>query len=198
MDHDNLPYRISPVGADQEARDLIRSELERDETLIWAGRAGRGIRFTSRDAFMIPFSLMWCGFAIFWETTVILVNAPLLFKLWGIPFVVVGLYIVFGRFLVDARRRAKTFYGVSDRRALIVFAGRTRRVTSLQLANQQLQLEQSARGSGSILFGEQSQQRAVGTFFIAQSNASGFRFEAIDDARAVYRQIVEAQNALGR
>lgn len=196
MDRDALPYRTAPLDVDQEARDLIRSELERDENLIWAGRPGRGIRFSSRDVIMIPFSLMWCGFAIFWETTVLVANAPLLFKLWGIPFVVVGLYIVFGRFIVDARRRAKTYYGLSDRRAIVLFAGSTRRVTSVQLASQQLQLEQTSRGTGSISFGTQPPQQAWGTFNLGQSKAGGLRFEAIDDAREVYRLIVEAQNAL--
>jgi len=47
--------------------------------------------------------ILWAGFAIFWERSAIRDGDP--FHLVGVPFVVVGLYIVMGRFLVDAWRR---------------------------------------------------------------------------------------------
>src|SRR5205809_7881260 len=93
----------------------IERELSSGERLLWSGQPRRGFRLRSSDAFVIPFSLLWCGFAIFWETSVITKGAPFLFRLWGIPFVLVGLYIVFGRFIVDARTRERTFYGITSR-----------------------------------------------------------------------------------
>ncbi|WP_433599208.1 hypothetical protein ACQPXH_26610 [Nocardia sp. CA-135953] len=69
---------------------------------------------------IFPFTLVWCGFAVFWEIGAVAAGAPVLFPLWGGMFVMVGLYMVAGRFIVDARRRARTFYGVSNRRIIIV------------------------------------------------------------------------------
>ncbi len=89
------------------------SEIERElslcERLVWTGQPAKGIRLRASDAFMIPFSLLWCGFAIFWETTAINNGAPVFFRLWGMPFILVGLYIVFGRFFADAMARERTF-----------------------------------------------------------------------------------------
>lgn len=69
---------------------------------------------------MIPFGLMWCGFAIFWEYTAVTDRAPLFFILWGVPFVAAGLHFVFGRFFVEARQRESTSYGVTGQRVIIV------------------------------------------------------------------------------
>jgi hypothetical protein len=69
---------------------------------------------------MIPFSMAWGGFALFWEGMVIRDGAPLPFKLWGIPFGLVGLYITIGRCFADARKRAATVYAVTDQRVLII------------------------------------------------------------------------------
>ena len=57
-------------------------------------------------------------------------NAPLIFKLWGIPFLVVGFYISIGRFFLDARARAQRFYGVTNLRIIIIDGISVRRVTS--------------------------------------------------------------------
>ena len=101
---------------------VISAELGPSERIVWSGKPGRGIRLRGADVFAIPFSLMWCGFAVFWETMAVMGRAPLFFALWGIPFVAIGLYIVFGRFFVDAMVRSKTFYGVTSERILIITA----------------------------------------------------------------------------
>lgn len=48
-----------------------------------------------------------------------LMPAPAFFKLWGIPFVCVGLYMVFGRFLMKSYLREKTVYVITNRRVFL-------------------------------------------------------------------------------
>jgi hypothetical protein len=81
---------------DYDTEQIISAELALGENLLWSGRPPDGLRLTGRDLFMIPFSIMWGGFAIAWESLVVLKGAPLLFRLWGIPFVLIGLYIMSG------------------------------------------------------------------------------------------------------
>ena len=71
-----------------DAYQMLRPELDANEQLLWAGMPGQGLRLRAADALMIPFSVMWCGFALFWEFGVVSSGAPLFFRLWGIPFVV--------------------------------------------------------------------------------------------------------------
>ena len=44
--------------------------------LLWVGRPAMGIRFSRSDLLALPFSLMWGGFAIFWETLAFRSGAP--------------------------------------------------------------------------------------------------------------------------
>jgi hypothetical protein len=92
-----------------ELENELMPSLGSDEKLIWTGKPKTGIRLSSSDIFMIPFSLLWGGFAFFWETTVIATGAPFFFILWGIPFVVIGCYMIFGRFFFDAKKEQIQF-----------------------------------------------------------------------------------------
>lgn len=101
----------------------IGERLLPDERLIWWGRPGQGLVLTPRDGILIPFSLFWGGFSIFWEATALQSKAPFPFALFGLPFVAVGLFLIFGRFIVDAWLRGRIIYALSDRRVLIAREG---------------------------------------------------------------------------
>ncbi len=104
--------------------------------------------------YLIPFSLVWGGFAIFWELTAIASGAPIFFVLWGIPFVAIGVYLIAGRVMVARREAAKTTYAITDRRVLIE-TGAFRR-TFMQLDLRDLpasQLEERPDGLGTITLG---------------------------------------------
>jgi hypothetical protein len=70
----------------------LQPYLQPDERLLWAGSPDQGVRLRSRDVFMIPFSLVWCGFAIFWTISATSAGAPFFFTLWGLMFVCFGLF----------------------------------------------------------------------------------------------------------
>ncbi|MBO9714381.1 hypothetical protein [Sphingomonas sp.] len=138
----------------------IVPRLARGERLLWSGRPRQGIVFTPSDVLMIPFSLLWGGFAFFWETMVILSDAPIFFRLWGVPFVLVGSYIIAGRFFHDAWVRAHSWYAVTDRRVLILRTGPLGELTALDIRSlPDLQLRLGWSGRGTILFAEAWQNR---------------------------------------
>lgn len=180
----------------------IRAQLEAGEQLIWSGQPRQGLLLRPSDALLIPFSLLWGGFAIFWEVLVIVSGAPFFFWLFGVPFVLVGLYLIFGRFFTDARARARTFYGVTNDRILITSGKHGKRVQSLSLSTLgDISLDERADGSGTINFGAAN---AFGRWvsFGAWPGAgitSGQRppsFEMIPQAKKVYEMIRGAQRRL--
>ena len=132
----------------------VKPELGAKEHLLWSGRPRSGLVLRAADAFMIPFSLMWGGFAIFWETMVIIDGAPFFFMLWGVPFVLVGLYLIFGRFWVDARQRYKTYYGVTNERVIIISGLFRRSIKSLNIDTiTDVSLTEKSDRSGTITLG---------------------------------------------
>lgn len=145
-------------------QDIVQRELRPDERLIWSGTPGQGLRLRSSDAVVIPFSLLWGGFAIFWEYSAVFgldpsghasrAAAPLFMEIWGIPFVIAGLYFMVGRFIVDAFQRARTIYAVTDQRILILTQLFGKRIRSLTLRTlPDITLTEKSDGSGTITFG---------------------------------------------
>ncbi|MBW4623719.1 MAG: PH domain-containing protein [Cyanosarcina radialis HA8281-LM2] len=148
------------------------------------------------DIFIIPFSLIWCGFVIFWEVTVVVSGAPLFFILWGIPFVLVGLYFVFGRFIVDARTRERTFYGLTNERIIIVDGLFSPRIKSLNLRTlSDISLTERGDGSGTITFGP---THPMSNWVLPGWPGAGLyaspSFDTIDRAKEIYNLIRQAQN----
>ena len=49
--------------------DAFLGLLLKGERMVWWGQPAQGLLFTSKDWFMVPFSLMFLGFSVFWEPT---------------------------------------------------------------------------------------------------------------------------------
>lgn len=129
-----------------------------DESILWWGQPKQGLALGAKDALLIPFSLMWGGFAIFWNAMVWF--GPFdtdsgdatrwFFKLWGLPFLVIGLYLIVGRFVHDARIREKLFYAVTEQRILVL---RGSKFTSLDINRlPRLELSEHRDGTGTLAF----------------------------------------------
>jgi hypothetical protein len=178
-----------------DARHALQRELGPQEKLLWAGQPRQGLLLRSSDALLIPFSLVWAGFAVFWEVSVVRTGAPFFFKLWGVPFVLVGIYIVLGRFFVDARQRRHTVYGVTNQRIVIVAGLFGRSVQSLTLnALPGLSLNERASGQGTISFGAGQGLWLQGAGWpTGRGRYAPPCFDSIADARQVYELIRRAQ-----
>ena len=135
-------------------RSLFQDELSGGERLLWNGQPKQGLMLRVNDLFLIPFSLFWGGFVIVWEFQAINSGAPLFFKLWGIPFLLVGFYITVGRFFGDAYQRAKTYYAVTNERVIIISGLLNRNVRTLTLKTlPEISLNIKGNGRGTITFG---------------------------------------------
>jgi hypothetical protein len=174
----------------------FQSELEAGEHILWCGQPKQGLLLRPSDAFLIPFSLFWAGFAIFWEVMAFTGEAPFFFMLWGIPFVLVGLYFLAGRFFVDARQREKTYYALTNERVIILSGLFGRSVRSLSLKTlSEVNLSAKDNGRGTITFGP---SQPVGGWY-AGAGWPGMgkyappAFEMIEDARQVYTLLRKAQ-----
>jgi hypothetical protein len=180
----------------QTAEVVLSQELTAGERMLWAGQPRQGIVLYPSDALMIPFSLLWGGFAIFWEATVLATGAPWFFKLWGIPFVLVGLYLIFGRFLWDAHRRRRTFYALTNQRAIILISGISLKVTSVNLGTiSDISLTARPDGTGTITFGP---RLPFACWWPGGTGRPGApqappAFEMIPNAQDVYRRARQAQ-----
>ncbi|MFA7248785.1 MAG: hypothetical protein WC273_04065 [Dehalococcoidia bacterium] len=176
---------------------VLREELGPAEKLLWTGQPRQGFHVRIEDAFLIPISIVWFGFALFWESEVLLTGAPFFFKLWGIPFLALGLYMTVGRFLVDAYQRSHTAYGVTSERVLIASDWFGRRVKSLALDTlTDVTLAQAVRGGGTISFGLLSAPTPWNWGWGMWGTRSGSRFELASDARPAYEAIMSARRTL--
>ncbi|HSS99320.1 MAG TPA: hypothetical protein VLK33_19935 [Terriglobales bacterium] len=162
----------------------------------WTGRPNPAIIFHSEDWGFIPFSLLWGGFAIFWLVGAsgigdIWVNKPnqtfeYFGLIWGTPFVLVGQYMIWGRFVYEWWKKKRTYYALTNRRALIVVDGiRSKSSTSayfehLSLVDKQVRSD----GNGRISFGGP----VTGHFQWGKNNPPRpLTFDDVDDADSIFQ-----------
>ena len=172
----------------------LRENLSSGEKLIWAGKPKTGILLRSSDTFLIPFSLLWGGFSVFWETSVITTDATVFFKLWGIPFVLVGIYITIGRFFIDAKKRANTIYGITTDRIIIKSGIFSSEIKSLNIKTlSDITINQKSDNSGTITLGPSGMRYSMMQGVEWQGTKQPPRLEFIEDVKSVYDKIIDLQ-----
>lgn len=113
-----------------------------------------------------------------------------IFKLWGLPFLFVGLYLIVGRFFHDAWLRKTLFYAVTNKRILVL---RSSKITSLDIHRlPRLEFSERKDGTGTLAF------EAINTMAFGGMNgfswwvpslSSSTQFFRIQHARKVYELI---------
>jgi hypothetical protein len=190
----NILDDFSPFS--NPAKQEIQKHINKNERLLWAEPPKQGFIFRSSDGCLIPFSLVWGGFAIFWEIMVLYTDAPFFMALFGIPFVIIGVYLIIGRFFHDIYIRRQMIYGLTDKRIVIKRGDHLRFVELADLTD--IKVTEKKDGTGSILFNSKYDQRnnkknASSTLSFSPTSA-GLGFEAIPRVKSVYNQIEELRN----
>jgi hypothetical protein len=183
----------------------IKSELEPylqdNELLLWTGMPKQGFMLRKGDWIAIPFSLFWGGFAIAWEFSVLQMgdlNFTNIFALFGIPFVLIGIYMLFGRFFFEKFRRKNILYGMTSDRLLIRSGIHSKKFNSIQIkALRGITYSKRLDGSGTIVLGTESYMAGLfrGTGWPSGSPMAPV-FELIPNVEDVYKQIVNLQRSV--
>lgn len=175
---------------------ILRGELDAGEKLLWSGKPKGGLRLKRSDAFLIPFSLVWGGFAFVWEVLA-LATVPedsgltdYAFPLFGVPFVIIGIYLIFGRFIYDAIIRSKTVYALTNKRIIFVVGNASKTVRSFKLSNLgDVSYYEKNDGSGSITFNTRINNYSY-TYKLnnhaRRKSSSSVNFELIEKVKEVY------------
>lgn len=176
--------------------EKIRNELSVKERLVWCGRPKQGIMLRPSDAYLMPRSLISTGLAAFLAATFARELTPSFAWIWALPFLATGLYIVLGRFFVDAVQRGKTYYGVTAERIIIISGLINRRVKSLAIKTLgDISLTEKRNRQGTITSGAAipwyRRPSFVGFPGTPEPTPS---FEEIPNAQEVYDQIRRIQS----
>lgn len=178
-----------------ELDDRVRGELAAGERLLWVGQPNP--RRAARFGWLITLvGIPFASFAVFWITTAATMarafgNAPgpfqllpLIFPLFGVPPLVVGLGLMTAPYWL-ARKARRTCYALTNRRA-VVFDAQWRGGTAIysygpdDLTKQYRR--ENADGSGDLVFEEMTTVHRTNN---GPRSIMKRGFLAIDDVRAV-------------
>lgn len=192
---------MQPPPLPDDAQRALAAELGRWERVRWRGvrlkrvdRAGFGIYL---------FAIPWTAFALFWMALASGLGSgfssgrvvDMLFPLFGVPFVLVGLGMLAKPFL-PLLRRGTTVFAVTDKRILRIDIGSTRRMRDIRPADI-LRVSKTVRrdGSGSIRLRTASllsrRASAAGTFQLGEARD-------IDAAGEAITRLAEAADPSGK
>lgn len=139
----------------REARELLQSVMLRDEKLCWTG-IPRPFFFRKEDVPMFVFGIVWtlliCPLAFSIISNV--QDVPIMVYIFITPFILIGVGLLSVP-LFTYRRAQKTFYALTNKRAIIVtprfFSGHTINCYDLEEGVIKEQIRQ-ADGSGDLIF----------------------------------------------
>ncbi len=187
---------------DPGAAMKVHTEMISGERVYWAGMPNPRVIFHSDDWTAIPFTLVWTGVFVFWEADALGIwgrathpgGANLFMTLWGIPFLIIGNYMVWGRFVVDAWLKRRTYYAVTNRRILVLQEGWSRKTNWIYLeAIPTIEREGTTRGTlwfgkkYPVIAGRGQKTRNMSRFTVADTPV----FADIDDVDGIQRLVQE-------
>lgn len=133
-------------------KNFFESFMGMDEYVLWSGKPSRIHYFSKQDLITIPFSLFWLGFSLFWEWQVIQSRQSLFLVLWGMPFVMIGVYLLLIRPFHQASIIRHSYYVITNKQLMIKQGKKISFYTASQLPPVSLKVHRD--GTASLYFYE--------------------------------------------
>lgn len=172
-------------------------DLAPGERIIWQGQPKQGFRLAPQDAFAVPFAAFWL-FAVLMIFLLTFTGEmkevdPLAYVIMPI-FLIIGLYMLVGRFLVDRAARGRTFYYLTTERAFIA-AGlwRPYRRSVNLAAAPEIRFHGRRSGRGTVQFGSPSMFGMMPPSWPGANQFLPPAFDDIEDAERVYNLALNTQ-----
>lgn len=159
----------------------LEDVLQPGEEVLWKGIPEPGIHLRREDAVLIPFSILWFAFALFMILSM-RENGPL-----GVILILVGLHLLFGRFVLSAQWAAHTVYAVTNQRVMILTRCRQKDIDLERVSR--VRLRRHRNGLGTVFFDQPrvflSANRLGYYMFFGGDNRFAFRnilyWDVVDD-----------------
>jgi hypothetical protein len=133
-----------PAMIEPELDAILRRELMAGERILWSGQPDPRRLYAAFAMWL--FAIPWTAFALFWEAMALFMlwggttKTPaaitwtfgIVFPLFGLPFIVVGFYMLAMPFQAIAKAK-RTVFALTDRRMLRVTADKSREAESVML-----------------------------------------------------------------
>ncbi len=154
-------------------QSLFQPDLLQSETIEWSGQPETSVNFNRTDIFLIPFSLLWGGFALFALVALIFswfagtreaesIIGYLVGIFMIVFFAIIGVYLIVGRFAYKKWQKRRTHYALTNKRALVLSLSFGRKIQGIFL-DRLPTINKSVRhnGIGTIYFGSPSWITAI-------------------------------------
>lgn len=178
------------------------NDLAPDERIIWQGQPTQGFRLAPQDAFAVPFAAFWLFIVsiltLMAFTGEMKVVNPLAYVIMP-AFLLIGLYMLLGRFLVDRAARQRIHYFLTTERAVIeggLFRP-SRRSVSLAAAPE-IRFQGRRSGRGTVQFGSANMFGMMPSSWPGASQFLPPAFDDIEDAERVYNLALTTQRSIQR
>lgn len=171
------------------ASEIFTERLKEGEFIEWAGQPKGGLQIREVDLILIPASIILLGFAAITDLVAFGFDSGMMMKIVGILLSYAGIHMGVIRFIKDARRRAKTFYCLTNKRLLMI-SGSSQKLKTLPLKNvERMELTEEKNNCGHITFGSTNPlwPFLFGHFYLSLENIAGL--ENISEAKKVYALI---------
>ncbi len=133
-----------------EEYDFYKKYLVDGEYVLWEGKPEKGNIFNPAEIPLMIFSVVWLAFSLFWELTVIKSGAPIIFSLWGLPFIAIGVYLLVGRFIQKVLLRNKTYYVITNKNIIVKAGSKIKIYNGSDLPSMDIEIHKN--GNGTIIF----------------------------------------------